>query len=191
MLVSFDHELRCSSSAYLAAIRFVVASRSRPKSTSPGRAGLLPQAVSGGSFAFHAVSSTGYFIIGDGVKVANNSGSYSYTKNSADEGTLNFSDSVAGSGVFVATFNSPYSGTFQDFYDAGGSTSGNFTVPPLSSLWQKSRGPCSCLLAASFVAPPQRIWLQYASSSRLARGQNPLRLAARDFCHRLLVNSPH
>ena len=57
------------------------------------------------------------------------------------------------------------------------------------SLWQKSRGPCSCLLAASFVAPPQRIWLQYASSSRLACGQNPLRLAARDFCHRLLWGS--
>ena len=46
MPVYFGRELRCSSSAYLAAIRFVVASRSRPKSTSPGRAGLLPQAAS-------------------------------------------------------------------------------------------------------------------------------------------------
>ena len=44
-------------------------------------------------------------------------------------------------------------------------------------------------MTTSFVAPPQRIWLQYASSSRLARGQNPLRLAARDFCHRLLTRN--
>jgi len=47
MLVSFGRVLRYSSSAYFAAIRFVVASGSRPKFTSRGRAGLLPQAVKG------------------------------------------------------------------------------------------------------------------------------------------------
>src|ERR1700683_820524 len=44
--------------------------------------------ASSGSYQLDAVSGSSYFLIGDGVNVANSSGSYSYMKNSANVGTV-------------------------------------------------------------------------------------------------------